>query len=370
MPTKAKARMPTTIRSSKKRPVFIVIPSLSPEFGGPVQSCSLLRDGLSSVGHGAKLIGSPPSLGPTPSLRALAFHHGAARQVPDEAVLHINGLFNPAVAPYLWRAQRSDSIRLIVSPRSTLMKPFSQWSLKRRMAWQIYGAALLERADSIHLTDRLELDASIGLLPAVPRTVVIPNAAPDERPLRDCTSALTGKRRRALVMSRFDARKRIDCLIRAWGNANPDGWGLDVAGSGTDRAVLTAIKRAVEAARAAGADVNLIGFVSDDCDRATLMAESSLFLSASRYENYGMAIVEAIQSGIPVLAGGATPWTEALKCAGLYLPDSSSQMEQKLAEICALTPAQLHNRCVRIRGQISLPTAAEVAVSMLKIYCG
>lgn len=102
-----------------------------------------------------------------------------------------------------------------------------------------------------------------------------------------------------LTVNQLHPRKRIDLFIRAVAAlrvAHPAVIGL-VVGRGVDEARLRA-----EAARCGVADaIRFAGFVTDD-DLPALYRAATVYLHAGRDETFGLSVLEAAWSGIPVVA--------------------------------------------------------------------
>jgi glycosyltransferase involved in cell wall biosynthesis len=99
--------------------------------------------------------------------------------------------------------------------------------------------------------------------------------------------------RRLLAAGLFYDAKGFDLLIEAVGRV-PD-VRLDLVGDGPPRPELEAL------ARRLGADVTFHGVVSK-AELARLMRRADLFVSSSRYENNPVVVLEALASGLPVVA--------------------------------------------------------------------
>ena len=124
------------------------------------------------------------------------------------------------------------------------------------------------------------------------RVAAIPNALP---PLDGGTSAVDGTV--AVAAGRLNSQKGFDLLIRAWARVAQErpGWTLRIYGSGPERGAL----KALIAEHGLGGRVRLEGATKQI---GTKMAEGSLFVLSSRFEGFGMVIVEAMSKGLPVVS--------------------------------------------------------------------
>jgi len=91
-----------------------------------------------------------------------------------------------------------------------------------------------------------------------------------------------------LTLSRLDWHKDIDGIVRAF---NESGHRLVVAGDGPERERLESI---------AGDNVEFAGFVSEERKRE-LLAGAKAFVFNGRDEDFGIAPVEALAAGTPLL---------------------------------------------------------------------
>jgi glycosyltransferase involved in cell wall biosynthesis len=144
---------------------------------------------------------------------------------------------------------------------------------------------------------------------AAERLVVVANAvdtrrfSPAVRPLE-----LPGAPRpRLLSVARLDARERykgIDVVIEALARA-PFAGSYVVAGEGTDRPRLEAL------ARARNVGCRFLGQVPDPT-LPSLYRACDLFVLPSRNEGFGYVFLEAMASGLPVVAGSVDGSVDAL----------------------------------------------------------
>jgi len=136
-------------------------------------------------------------------------------------------------------------------------------------------------------------DYARELAAAPVRVVQIPNAVP---PLDgDPPAALDAPL--AVAAGRLTPQKGFDLLIRAWeplAARHPE-WRLRIHGSGKDREALQA---QIDAAGLGGA-IELAGATKQ---LGAAFAQASLFVLSSRFEGFGMVLVEAMGKGLPVVA--------------------------------------------------------------------
>lgn len=102
---------------------------------------------------------------------------------------------------------------------------------------------------------------------------------------------------RAIAVGRLDAQKGFDMLIDAWALKKEElkGWKLDIFGQGEWQQMLE------EKILSYGLqhNVRLCGVTSDI---KTEMLQSSVFLFSSRYEGFGLVLVEAMGCGLPLVS--------------------------------------------------------------------
>jgi glycosyltransferase involved in cell wall biosynthesis len=142
------------------------------------------------------------------------------------------------------------------------------------------------------LTSHDAADYRALLAGARTRVAHIPNPLPAS--LSDPPQA-DGTARTVVAAGRLNRQKGFDLLIAAWervAREAPD-WRLRIYGSGPERDRLQA------QADATGARIELMGRTRALSDA---MAAGSIFVLSSRFEGFGMVIVEAMSHGLPVVS--------------------------------------------------------------------
>ncbi len=228
-----------------------------------------------------------------------------ARHVSEFDVLHIHALFSFATLPAAFWARRR-GVPYIVRPLGTL----NEWGMKNRrprlkkLSFRLLERRVLAHAALVHYTsdqERLEAEK----LQVTAAAAVIPNAVPDSSGVsvagrfRAAHPQLKG-RRLILFLSRIDAKKGLDLLLRAFATVRQQvpGAALVVAGDG-QAGFVSGLK--VEAASLGiASDVHWVGFLADEEKQSTL-ADAELFVLPSYSENFGIAVVEAMAAGVPVI---------------------------------------------------------------------
>ncbi|MEG5174407.1 hormogonium polysaccharide biosynthesis glycosyltransferase HpsP [Microcoleus sp. B3-D7] len=247
------------------------------------------------------------------SLSLLQWLNENARQFD---LAHIHALFSP-VTTFAATIARYHRLPYIMRPCGMLDPADLQ---KKKRLKQIY-ATLLERpnlaeAAAIHFTSKEEAKISerfgldftdkmpvprdldfTGKMP-VPRDLVIPlgvTAGLFPKRLRDSQMPII------LFMSRIEPKKGLDLLIPALESIL--GAGIEfhfiLAGSNPqDADYETKIKVQIQNSSLAKY-TTIMGFVSGDF-KAELLTKADLFVLPSYYENFGIAVAEAMAAGLPV----------------------------------------------------------------------
>lgn len=126
---------------------------------------------------------------------------------------------------------------------------------------------------------------------------VIPNPLPFYPEL-----VSTLQQKRIIAVGRYFDEKGYDMLLKAWSlvEKQAKGWCLDIYGDGLK-------SHYVQIANELGLDKNRCRLNDSIVDVQSEYLNSSFFVCSSRYEGFGMGIIEAMACGLPVVAFDC-PW--------------------------------------------------------------
>jgi glycosyltransferase involved in cell wall biosynthesis len=145
----------------------------------------------------------------------------------------------------------------------------------------------------------------------VPPCITVPAAPPRRRP----------SDRLRVVFCAYNLaspRKGLGSLLEAIATLPPGRFSLTLVGGGAER-----VAGAVERARGAGVEVDLLGLVPRRRYLELLAADADLLAMPSRYEEWGYAAFEALSLGVPVLALRRYPFAQVLdERTGLLADDA------------------------------------------------
>jgi len=163
-----------------------------------------------------------------------------------------------------------------------------------------------------------------------PRSAVvcIPNPLPFSMPAQ--AAPRTG--RTVLAVGRLVTAKGFDVLLRAWAEVAPQapGWRLTIAGEGEERAALEALRDEL----GLGDSVTLPGIYEDV---TMAYSQASIFCLSSRYEGFGLVLIEAMAFGLPIVSTDCeTGPRELLEpgCDALMVPvDQPTELARALGHL-------------------------------------
>jgi glycosyltransferase involved in cell wall biosynthesis len=151
--------------------------------------------------------------------------------------------------------------------------------------------------------------------------------------------------------------KGYDVLIRALATLTEMPWRLTIAGDRTRNPATAAQLDSDIESYGLSARISVLGAVPPERIDELFLA-SDLFVLASRFESYGMALAEAIAHGLPIVSTntGAIPQTVTVRAALLVPPDDAAALAQALRCLIG-APAERRRLAMNARAAAArLPT--------------
>ena len=219
-------------------------------------------------------------------------------------VVHIHALFSP-ISSMAATVARQQGLPYVLRPLGTLDPADLQ---KKQQLKKLYAAALekpnLANAAAVHFTTQQEAEVSerFGVETndwVFPLGVVLPEASP-ESPREKL--GIPVDRPVILFMSRIAPKKGFDLLIPALEQMVDAGQEFDfvlAGGNPQDPGYENQIKQAIAASKF-GDRTHFVGFVKGQEKTAWLEA-ADVFVLPSHYENFGIAVAEAMTVKTPVV---------------------------------------------------------------------
>jgi glycosyltransferase involved in cell wall biosynthesis len=240
----------------------------------------------------------------------LVFSPELYRAVADRArefdVVHIHSLFLfPQFAAY--RGARNGGVPYVVSPRGSLDPYLRQRSRPAKaIADALWQRGMLEGASALHLTSDEEARLVRDVARRVPRAV-IPNGIhwSDYQylpPAGDFRARWLGGDDAPVVLylGRLSHKKGLDVLIRAFAIARHTAPEARLVIAGPDDEALQRALEAIAAREGVADRVTFTGMLRGREKMAALAAARAWALP-SHSENFGIAVLEAMAAGLPVI---------------------------------------------------------------------
>jgi glycosyltransferase involved in cell wall biosynthesis len=313
--------------------VLHVIPAVAPRYGGPSQvifeMCrALVRQDADVLiattdadgpGHLAVELDRPIAFQDTPTIffkrqwsQRFAYSRPLARwldrQVTSFDAVHIHAVFSHACIAAA-RACHRHRVPYIVRPLGSL-DPWSmrQKPLRKKVMWHAAVNRLLRSAAALHYTateERQLAESSLGL----DNGVVIPLGIEMDNLQEQGSNgsfhqhhSMLDDHPYILTLSRLHPKKNIELLLDVFlslaGQREYDDWRLVIAGDGEARYV-DSLKLLV---RQKGGDGKVLftGWLGG-AEKTSALRNATLLVLPSHQENFGIAAVEALSCGVPVV---------------------------------------------------------------------
>lgn len=307
----------------------------------------------------------PPGL-PVHMLRAPLSHRGAAwlQLAAPRWLRRYSGLFHCPLYGLPYRRP----VPMVVTIHDLTFEFAPSWfTFERRMAFrrQARWAARTARrilTDSEHVRSMIiERYARFGVTPErvlVTRLAVDPCFRPEPDDWPEALDRLA-LRQPYVVTLGGAARRQLGVAISAWDRA------LRQVGASHNELPLVVVGSEAPAPQAGVVYTGVL----DDRDWAAVLARSTAFCFATRYEGYGMPALEAAASGVPVVCARVGALPEVLGDAAAWSDESNADsLATALASVLDDDSRARGLRAAGLEHVQSSPTWTDVAATTLRAY--
>lgn len=326
--------------------VLQIVPSISLVYGGPSQMIRGFSESLARQGVEVTLLttdsngdaGQPPLDVPlnTPVAQdgytvryfrcspfrrykfSLPLLQWLWNHADEYAIAHIHALFSPLSSTAAWVAQRR-GLPYVLRPLGTLDPADLR---KKRRLKQLYATVLergnLANAAAIHFTSAEEARISERFGARTTDWVIPLGVTPPPKPERTAEYCrelgVADNRPLLLFMSRLEPKKGLDLLVPALEAVAATGQDFQfvLAGSNPQDPQYETRVRDRLFASSVGDRAIAPGFVTGEM-KSALLYRADLFVLPSYYENFGIAVAEAMGVGTPVLVSDRVQIWEAVE---------------------------------------------------------
>ncbi|MBI4397742.1 MAG: glycosyltransferase [Candidatus Omnitrophica bacterium] len=373
--------------------ILHVIPSLSGTTGGPARALFDLTRQLVLEGHSVTIFTTASAGGrsqngftieqfqrkwPRPYCYAPDLKNRLEETLAGFDVVHIHGIwwYPTYIASRLCHQKK---IPYIIRPCGML----DRYSLSRHgFKKQIYGWLIerknLEQAGAIHFTSEEEKNRS-ALFGSKATAAVIPlgvfmedylEALPQGE-FRARHSPLLGKKI-ILFLGRIHFKKGLDLLVRAFSSMHQQNPAVHLVIAGPDDGYLQSLKRFIRRNNIESS-VTLLGYV-EGRQKLALLRDSDIFCLPSRQENFGIAVIEAMAAGLPVVVSDQVNICREIDAAraGKVVPCDERALEHALKELlqCEEERKQMAERAKKVvQEQFQWKQVTQKIIQLYKSLC-
>lgn len=221
----------------------------------------------------------------------------------------------------------------------------------------------LKRASAIITVSKFTATELGNWMPSViDKVVVVPNGAhmrslPPPEGIND--------KPYALVLGTMNPRKNIPLALDALAVLRHRGVELDLVLAGAETPGFDI--RPLVAERGLDANVTVTGYI-DDTAAAKLLANARVFAFPSKYEGFGMPLIEAMHAGIPIVAADAGATPETVGDAAVLVADDPGAFAEALerAAFDDATRARLIESGRHRASEFSWPRAAAATLDVYR----
>jgi glycosyltransferase involved in cell wall biosynthesis len=328
--------------------ILHVISSIDISAGGPSKSVSDLAVNLAKEGLHITLMtekSSNPFLS-SANHKNLKFNFAdspyfrkilkSAENSEEYNLFHGHGLWQLPVHQ-MARFARGKGIPYIISPRG-MLEPWALNSgrLKKKIALWSYQRKDLELASCLHATSVPEAEniRKLGLNNPI---AIIPNGIDlSEFQLPKKEEQL--KKKNVLFFSRIHPKKGIELLVEAWQMLDKSlrqDWTVEITGNGSKNYIRNLQKLIVQSGLSD--EIKITG-PRYGVSKYNAFSQADLFVLPTYSENFGVVVIEALASGLPVITTKGTPWQELpARGAGWWIDAGVEPLKEALSEALSVS---------------------------------
>ena len=263
------------------------------------------------------------------------------RNLKQFDVIHLHAIWNypTAVAAYYCRRYKKP---YIIAPRGSLY-PYAigKNAWKKWIYYTLIAKRDIQGASAIHFTTEDELERCHSFLGLRNEAIIVPNGIDifefENLPGRNCLSArypLLNNKKVILFLGRIHWKKGLDLLAKAYGKLTRERGDVHLLIVGPDEGQNE--KKVREWLKAEGVleRVTFTGMLTGK-EKLETYAGCTLFVLPSYSENFGMAVIEAMTCGLPVVISDQVGIHRevAKDSAGLVVNCDSEQLAQAMIKL-------------------------------------
>jgi glycosyltransferase involved in cell wall biosynthesis len=280
-----------------------------------------------------------------------------------ESIFHVHNMWRMPMVEACKYAARYNRPSF-VSPHGALnLVALSTKPLRKKFFWWLIERGRLKNSTVLCATSMQEAKYIEELVPGVPIAMVPPGTDLPELP----ESKPENNPKTALFLSRITPNKGLLILLKAWSIIRPRNWRLIIAGS-DELGHLAVCQKAVRQYELEDS-ITFIGPAFQDRKWRPYL-EADLFILPTLTENFGIAIAEALASGLPVITTRGAPWKELIdRRCGWWVEIGIDPLLSAMREAFELDSKELGEMGLRGRALIEEKyTWQACATEMIKLY--
>lgn len=231
------------------------------------------------------------------------FRRWLRAHIHEYSLIHVHALFS-FTSTYTMRLARRKGIPYFAHPIGSLdLWSLEQSATRKQIYLNLFEKKNLLGAARVHFTATLERDQALTSVPirralVVPLGLDLPTLIPSARQQFAASLGTSEAAKIILFLGRLHPKKGIEVLLQALKCHDDTAFHLAIAGAG-EAAYLAELKRLVKRLGLSG-KVSFTGYLSGE-EKSVALQGADVFALTSHAENFGIAVLEALAHGTPVL---------------------------------------------------------------------